>query len=149
MGWQYAIGWLVILPFEITAAGITIDFWRGDINIGVWIAAFMAALILVQVFAVRGYGEGSFPARNFSKDIWTKNTLVEFALGMIKIIAVVGFIILGIIIDCGGVPTDHRGYIGAHYWHDPGAFRNGFKGFCSVFVTAGMSLSGEALTNIL
>jgi amino acid permease len=24
--------------------------------------------------------------------------------------------ILGIIIDCGGVPTDDRGYIGARYW---------------------------------
>ncbi len=24
MGWQYAIGWLITLPFEITAAGITI-----------------------------------------------------------------------------------------------------------------------------
>jgi L-asparagine transporter-like permease len=39
--------------------------------------------------------------------------LVEYVLGMIKILACAGFIILGIIIDCGGVPTDHRGYIGA------------------------------------
>jgi len=62
---------------------------------------------------------------------------VEFVLAIVKILACVGFIILGVIIDCGGVPTDHRGYIGAHYWHDPGAFRNKFKGFCSVFVTAG------------
>jgi amino acid permease len=25
--------------------------------------------------------------------------------------------ILGIIINCGGVPTDDRGYIGAKYWY--------------------------------
>jgi yeast amino acid transporter len=31
---------------------------------------------------------------------------------MIKVIACVGFIILGIIINVGGVPTDTRGYIG-------------------------------------
>lgn len=37
MGWDYAIGWLTVLPFELTAAGITIQFWREDINIGVWI----------------------------------------------------------------------------------------------------------------
>lgn len=58
MGWEYALSWLVILPFEITAAGITIDFWRTDINIGVWIAVFLTVLVFVQFFAVRGYGEG-------------------------------------------------------------------------------------------
>lgn len=34
IGWDYAIQWLTILPFEITAAGITIDFWH-HYNIGV------------------------------------------------------------------------------------------------------------------
>jgi hypothetical protein len=37
---------------------------------------------------------------------------VEFVLSQIKVTACLGFIILGIIIDCGGVPTDPRGYIG-------------------------------------
>ena len=46
MGWDYAIGWLTVLPFEITAAGITISFWRDDINIGVWIAVFLFLLCL-------------------------------------------------------------------------------------------------------
>jgi amino acid permease len=35
VGWDYAIGWLTVLPFELTAAGITIQFWNGNINIGV------------------------------------------------------------------------------------------------------------------
>lgn len=60
MGWDYAISWLTILPFEITAAGITISFWRDDINIGVWIAVFLTLLVVVQIFGVRGYGEGSY-----------------------------------------------------------------------------------------
>jgi amino acid transporter len=33
-----------------------------------------------------------------------------------KVVACIGFMILGVIIDCGGVPTDTRGYIGAKYW---------------------------------
>ena len=74
--------------------------------------------------------------------------LVEFALSLIKIVAVCGFIILGVVIDCGGVPTDTRGYIGAHYWHDPGAFAHGFKGFCSVFVTAAFSFGGTELVGL-
>jgi amino acid permease len=39
--------------------------------------------------------------------------LVEFILGVIKILACTGFILFAIIDDCGGVPTDSRGYIGA------------------------------------
>jgi hypothetical protein len=35
VGWDYAIGWLTVLPFELTAAGITIKFWNANINIGV------------------------------------------------------------------------------------------------------------------
>jgi len=34
-----------------------------------------------------------------------------------KITACLGFMILGIIICCGGVPSDPRGYIGAKYWY--------------------------------
>ena len=58
MGWDYALAWLTVLPFEITAAGITISFWRDNINIGVWIAVFLFLLCVVQIFGVRGYGEG-------------------------------------------------------------------------------------------
>jgi amino acid permease len=42
---------------------------------------------------------------------------VEFVISVIKIIACIGFMFLGVIINCGGVPTDHRGYIGARYWY--------------------------------
>ena len=73
---------------------------------------------------------------------------VEFILSLIKIVAVCGFIIFGIVVDCGGVKSDPRGYIGAHYWHDPGAFRNGFKGFCSVFVTAAFAFGGTELVGL-
>lgn len=66
-----------------------------------------------------------------------------------KIIACIGFMILGVIIDCGGVPTDNRGYIGAAYWHDPySAFIGGFHGFCTVFVTASFAFSGTELTGL-
>ncbi|KAJ9606214.1 hypothetical protein H2200_009175 [Cladophialophora chaetospira] len=133
MGWQYAIGWLITLPFEITAAGLTIDYWH-HYNIGIWIAVFLTTLIIVQFFGVKGYGE------------------VEFVLGIIKIIAVLGFIIFAIIVDCGGVPGDDRGYIGFRYWddaeHGNKAFRNGFKGFCSVFVNAAFAFGGTELVGL-
>lgn len=57
------------------------------------------------------------------------------------------FLFLGIVLVCGGGPKggayDH--YIGGKYWHDPGAFANGFKGVCAVFVTAAFAFSGTEL----
>lgn len=57
--------------------------------------------------------------------------------------------ILGIIINVGGVPTDDRGYIGGRYWNAPySAFLSGFHGFCSVFVTAAFAYTGTELTGL-
>jgi yeast amino acid transporter len=120
------------------------------VNIGVWIAVFYVVLAAIQVFGVRGYAEGKYRAcidKTPSKTLLIPFS-VEFVLALIKICAIVGFIILGIVIDCGGVPSQHTGYIGAKYWHDPGAFRNGFKGFCSVFVAAAFSFAGTELVGL-
>ncbi|KUM58022.1 hypothetical protein ACN42_g9148 [Penicillium freii] len=127
VGWHYAIGWLIILPFELTAASLTIQYWSETLNSGIWVAVFLVVLTAIQFFGVRGYGE------------------VEFVLGMIKVTAVIGFIILGIVIDCGGAPNG--GYIGARYWHDPGPFTD-FKGFCSVFVTAAFTFGGTEMAGL-
>ncbi|KAG6364902.1 hypothetical protein INS49_006506 [Diaporthe citri] len=128
MGWDYAISWLTILPFELVAASITISYWRDDLNMGIWVAVFLVVLATIQIFGVRGYGE------------------VEFVLSMIKIAACTGFIILGIVINCGGV--GNQGYLGAKFWRDPGAFQNGFNGFCSVFVVAAFAFGGTELVGL-
>ncbi|KAI1450695.1 amino acid permease/ SLC12A domain-containing protein [Annulohypoxylon stygium] len=128
MGWDYAIAWLTVLPFELIAAGITIEFWRPDLNVAIWVTVFLVILTLIQIFGVRGYGE------------------VEFVLSMIKIAACTGFIILGIIINCGGV--GNKGYIGGKYWYEPGAFKNGFNGFAGVFVVAAFAFGGTELVGL-
>ncbi|KAF7558696.1 hypothetical protein G7046_g5465 [Stylonectria norvegica] len=127
MGWEYALSWLTVLPFELIAASLTIRFWREDINMGVWVAVFLVALTVVQIFGVKGYGE------------------VEFVLSIIKICACCGFIILGIVINCGGVGD--QGYLGAKFWHDPGAFTS-FNGFCGVFVVAAFAFGGTEMVGL-
>ncbi|RAQ99030.1 high-affinity amino acid transporter [Stemphylium lycopersici] len=135
-GWQYAISWLTVLPFEISAACNIIHYWPGSqgINNAAWITPLLLALVAIQFFGVKGYGE------------------VEFVLSFIKIVACLGFMILGIIIDTGGVPTDDRGYIGNKYYNIPGVtsagFRNGFHGFCGVFVNAAFAYTGTELTGL-
>ncbi|EXJ91825.1 AAT family amino acid transporter [Capronia epimyces CBS 606.96] len=132
MGWNYALNWLVTLPLELTAASITISFWAGarDVNPAAWVILFWAAVVMINFFGVRGYGEA------------------EFVFSIIKVVAVIGFCILGIIIAAGGVPGSPQGYLGAHYWYDPGAFNHGFKGLCSTFVTAAFSFGGTELVGL-
>ncbi|KAF2834073.1 amino acid permease [Patellaria atrata CBS 101060] len=129
MGWNYAMQWLIVLPLEIVAASITIEYWnKGSINNDAWVSIFLVLIISINLFGVRGYGEA------------------EFVFSIIKVIAVIGFIILGIILNCGGGPRGE--YIGGRYWNDPGAVHNGFKGVCSVFVTAAFAFAGTELVGL-
>jgi amino acid transporter len=128
MGWNYALQWLVVLPLEIVAATITIQFWNDKIDPNAWVAVFLVVIIGINLFGVKGYGEA------------------EFVFSIIKVIAVVGFIILGVIITVGGGPEG--GYIGGKNWQNPGPFNHGFKGLCSVFVTAAFAFAGTELVGL-
>jgi amino acid transporter len=52
-----------------------------------------------------------------------------------------------VILVCGGA-SPAGGYVGGKYWHHPGAFHNGFKGLCSVFVTAAFAFGGTELVGL-
>ncbi|RDW70358.1 hypothetical protein BP5796_08755 [Coleophoma crateriformis] len=130
MGWNYALQWLITLPLEIIAASITLNFWEGskNVNPAIWVTIFLVLIIAINFFGVKGYAEA------------------EFVFSIIKVVAVIGFIILGIILNVGGGPN--HTYTGAKYWYNPGAFHNGFKGLCSVFVTAAFSFAGTELVGL-
>ncbi|GMM47610.1 aromatic amino acid transmembrane transporter [Pichia kluyveri] len=128
MSWNYALSWLVTLPLELVAAAITIDYWNDSINSAAWVSIFYFVILVINIFGVKGYGEA------------------EFVFSIIKVIAIIGYIILGIVINCGGGPQG--GYIGGQFWHNPGAFNHGFKGVCSVFVTSAFSFGGTELCGL-
>lgn len=50
----------------------------------------------------------------------------SYRLCAIKILAILAFFVIAIVIDVGGVGD--QGYLGAKYWHDPGAFADGING---------------------
>ncbi|EEH44902.2 uncharacterized protein PADG_08544 [Paracoccidioides brasiliensis Pb18] len=128
MGWNYGLQWIIVLPLEIVAAAITVGYWGSPISPAVWVTIFYVLIVSINLFGVRGYGEA------------------EFVFSLIKIIAIVGFIILGIVLDVGGGPNSE--YIGGRYWHRPGAFHNGFKGLCTVFVTAAFAFAGTEMVGL-
>ena len=125
----YMLQWLVVLPLEIVAASITVNYWgTPDKYRDGFVALFYVVIVAINFFGVKGYGEA------------------EFIFSFIKVITVIGYIILGVILVCGGGPQG--GYIGGRLWHNPGAFANGFKGVCSVFVTAAFSFAGSELVGL-
>ncbi|KAK3336477.1 amino acid permease-domain-containing protein [Cercophora scortea] len=128
MGWNYALQWLVVLPLEIIAASITVGYWNSNLQRAIFVTIFLFTIITINMFGVKGYGEA------------------EFVFAIIKITAVIGFILLGIVINIGGFPDD--GYIGGRYWTNPGAFHNGFKGVCSVLVSAAFAFTGTELVGL-
>ena len=73
----------------------------------------------------------------------------EFWSSFLKLSAIVTFIIIGIVLVCGGGPEGGR-Y--DEYWGDrllrEEGFKNGFKGFCSVFVTAAFAFAGTELIGL-
>ncbi|KAL2399722.1 Amino-acid permease inda1 [Exophiala dermatitidis] len=130
VGWNYVVSNTSTFALELTVCAITMQFWDTDTNTGVWIAVFLALVMIVNIFGAIGYAEE------------------EFWASILKLSSVVIFLIIAVVLVCGGGPSsgqyDH--YWGARLWHEsPGAFKNGFKGFCSVFVTAAFSFSGTEL----
>lgn len=74
MGWNYALQWLAVLPLEIIAASITINFWAGEkYDHAIFVTVFLVVIVCINLFGVKGYGEA------------------EFCFSMIKVVAVVGY----------------------------------------------------------
>lgn len=43
MGWNYVLQWAVVLPLELTVAGLTVEYWNVGVNVGVWITGELCA----------------------------------------------------------------------------------------------------------
>ncbi|EHA56226.1 amino-acid permease inda1 [Pyricularia oryzae 70-15] len=134
MGWNYVFQWAVVLPLELTVCGLTLNYWEGTqaVPLWGWILIWWFAIIIINIFGTLGYAEEEF---------WSS---------CLKLSAIVIFMIIAFVLVLGGGPKGGKydSYWGARHWYEPGAFQNGFKGFCAVFVTAAFSFSGTELVGL-
>ena len=99
MGWNYALQWLAVIPVELVAASIAVDYWtKNSTSNAVWITVYWLLLLAFNCLDVRAFGEA------------------EFVLTSLKFLAIVGFILFALIVDLGGGPSGH--YIGGTFWHN-------------------------------
>ncbi|KAJ5050882.1 uncharacterized protein L3040_002750 [Drepanopeziza brunnea f. sp. 'multigermtubi'] len=132
-GWNYVFQWAIVLPLELVVASVTVSYWNDTINPAVFVAIFLVTVVLINVFGTLGYAES------------------EFWAACLKLGAIVIFMIIALVLVLGGGPSDGKygEYWGARLWHeDGGPFKNGFKGICSVFITAAFSFSGTELVGL-
>ncbi|RCI09367.1 hypothetical protein L249_3760 [Ophiocordyceps polyrhachis-furcata BCC 54312] len=132
VGWNYLFLWLSVLPLELTVCSLVIQYWDERTSVAVWITIFLVAVIVINIFGGLGFAEE------------------EFVASTVKLTAITSFLIIALVLVLGGGPREGRynEYWGVRYWFEPGAFRNGIRGFCSVFVTAAFSLTGTELVGL-
>jgi len=129
VGWNVVYGTFLSVPAEISAALVLIQYWTDDLA-ALYITIFIIVTFLVGIIFVGIYGE------------------VEFVFALLKIFLVLGIVIMGLVIDLGGVPGQDR--IGFRYWNNPGPFveylASGswgrFVGFWAVMNNAVYSFAG-------
>ncbi|KAJ1547824.1 hypothetical protein HK096_010828 [Nowakowskiella sp. JEL0078] len=129
LGWNYWLQWAISLPSEISAAGIIMSYWYPNVESWIWSVLILGILLVINIFGVRGFGEA------------------EYWLSMIKVVAVISFIIVGLLYDIGAIPVQKALWF--DYWFIQGApFKNGFVGVFNVFVIAFFSFGGTELIGI-
>ncbi|KAH7329543.1 putative general amino acid permease [Stachybotrys elegans] len=129
-GWNFFVFEAALVPFEIVACNLIIHFWSDIVPTGAIIAIIIILYGLLNVLAVKWYGESEF---------WA-------ALG--KVLLIVGLIIFTFIAMLGGNPLGDR--FGFRYWNNPGAmtelYYDGnlgrFLGFLQCLIQASFTIAG-------
>lgn len=48
-GVNYLIKYLIVLPNNLVASGILIQYWREDLNVGIWVTSLGIAVVILNV----------------------------------------------------------------------------------------------------
>lgn len=129
-GYNFFIFEAALVPFEITACNVIINFWSDAVPTAAIIVIVIILYAIMNLFAVKWYGESEF---------W-------FALG--KVLLIVGLIAFTFITMLGGNPQHDR--FGFRFWQNPGSFAEyytvgnlgRFMGFLQCFKQASFTIAG-------
>ncbi|MBN7772244.1 amino acid permease [Clostridium aminobutyricum] len=128
-GWTYWFCWICICMADLTAVGLYVQYWLP--NIAQWVPSLIALIILftMNLLTVKLFGE------------------MEFWFALIKVIAILALIIIGVFMIMKGFSTDAGASSFSNLWSHGGWFPNGAQGFVLsfqmvVFAFVGLELVG-------
>ncbi|KAL9101164.1 MAG: hypothetical protein Q9163_003542 [Psora crenata] len=129
-GYNFFVFEAALVPFEIVACNVIIHYWSDTIPPGGVIAIVIVLYGVINVFAVKWYGE------------------TEFWLAIGKVILIIGLLMYTFITMLGANPLHDR--FGFRYWREPGAFAELYKtgslgrflGFLQCLIQASFTVAG-------
>lgn len=62
LGWNYYFKYIMVTPNQLTAASLVVQFWVAPtkINPGVFITIFLVAIVAINYFGIKFFGEFEF-----------------------------------------------------------------------------------------
>ncbi|MET1178935.1 amino acid permease [Peribacillus simplex] len=128
-GWTYWFCWISIAMADLTAVGLYTQYWFPSVP--QWMPGLIALVILLfmNLATVKLFGE------------------MEFWFALIKVIAILALIVIGIFMIIKGFSTDSGAASFTNLWGHEGMFPNGINGFVLsfqmvVFAFVGIELVG-------
>lgn len=109
-GWNYWFLWVVTCMAEITAVGVYMKMWYPDTASWIWALAALVIMTLVNLIAVKAYGE------------------FEFWFALIKIIAILAMIFVGLGVILFGLGNGGVAVGISNLWSNGGFAPNGVTG---------------------
>lgn len=131
VGWSYWINWVAYIPAECVAGGIIMEMFTG-VNGYVWAIGFGLLVTYINLAKVDTFGE------------------IEFWLALIKIIALMGFVVLAVLIFFGVIHgTEPSGIVGLKYiLHDGGLLPHGTMSLLTAMVLLLVNYQGSEIIGL-
>nr|WP_239457602.1 amino acid permease [Bifidobacterium pullorum] len=131
----YWLNWAVALASEFTAAGLLMQRWFPGSPTWAWSAAFIVLVFVLNILSVRLYGES------------------EFWFASVKVVAIVAFILIGLLAICGAIPITgadgaRQPAPGLTHLTEGGGFPNGALPVFSTLLTVVFAFSGTEVVGV-
>jgi GABA permease len=129
IGWLYWWFWVLVIPLEANAAATILHAWFP--NVAIWAFTLIITLLLTatNLFSVKNYGE------------------FEFWFALIKVVAIIGFVILGILAIFGFLPSSQVSGV-SHLFDTQGFLPNGMGAVLAAILTTMFSFMGTEIVTI-
>lgn len=131
-GWNYWFTYIAVAMSELAAVGTFVNYWFPSIP--TWVSAlfFLVVITGVNLLGVRVFGE------------------LEYWFSMIKVIAVIGMIVLGVVVIVMKINSnpDIPDPAVSNLWSYDGLFPTGVSGFLLALVVVAFSFGGTELVGI-
>lgn len=129
LGWNYWYNWAITVAFELVAVQFIMKFWFPDIPGFYWSAIFLSIIFGINALTVKGFGE------------------TEFLFSLVKVIAIIVFIIIGIAMIAKIMLTPNMVTF-ANWTKGDAPFVGGLQAMIGVAMIAGFSFQGTEMVGV-